>query len=165
MYKITERLFIGSDADCNYRNDAEEITEPQTSTIHACKTCHSKALNYKGNLDSNSDFYLVYEKLDNLFLNIVDMERPLLHRYMDEITKATLDFIERKIKLGPVIIHCNKGESRAPSLALLYLAKRSNIISNESFYAARQDFLKLFPEYNPSNGIATYLENHWEEIV
>ncbi len=165
MYKINDRLFIGSDADCNYRKDTEELEEPQTATIHACKTCHQKALNYKGNLDSNNGAYLVYEQLDNLFLNIVDMDTPLLHRYMFEITKAALDFIERKIKQGPVIIHCNKGESRAPSFALMYLAKRSNVISNVSFFAATQDFLKLFPRYNPSPGLAIYLENHWEEIV
>lgn len=165
MYKIIERLFVGSDSDCNYGTDSEEIlNEEQIATVHACKTCHQKVLSYKGALDNNDDFYLVYEKLDNLFLNIVDMDTPLLHRYMSILTKAALDFIERKIKHASVIIHCNKGESRAPSFALLYLAKRKSMISNESFIAARQEFLKLFPGYKPSQGIEIYLENHWEEI-
>lgn len=174
MHKITERLFIGDDSDCNYRLDTKETSENQTATLHACKTCHQKALGYKGNLNSRDRFYLVYEMPDNLFLNIVDMDTPLLHRYMSILTKAALDFIQKKIKDSSVIIHCNVGESRAPSLALLYLAKRyknisitstENLISNDNFYSARQDFLKLFPTYKPSNGISTYMENHWEEII
>ena len=161
MYKITERIFIGNDSDCNYKSSNTLTSIP---TVHSCKTCHQKALKYKGNIDPNNSFYLVYEELDNLFLNIVDMDTPLLHRYMSIITKAALDFIGRKIKQDPVIIHCNVGESRAPSIALLWLAKRSKLIRDNSFHEARLDMLKLFPDYNPSKGLALYLENHWEEI-
>ena len=164
MYKITDRLFIGDDSDCNYKSDTKELQEAPTATLHACKTCHQKVLGYKGSLDKDDQFYLVYEKFGNLFLNIVDMETPLLHMYMSTLIPAALEFIERKIKIDDVIIHCNKGESRAPSIALLYLAKRSKLISNDSFIAARQDFLKLLPSYQPSKGIETYMENHWEDI-
>ena len=46
-----------------------------------------------------------------------------------------------------VVIHCNQGLSRAPSIALLWLAKRAKAISSsESYAAAAQAFLEIYPE-------------------
>ncbi|KKM96278.1 hypothetical protein LCGC14_1179700 [marine sediment metagenome] len=165
MYKVTEKLFIGSDADCNYTLEISEQPEFKWATIHACKTCHKKALGYQGNMDKNSGLYLVFEKLDNLFLNIVDMQQPLLAHYALPIFTAALDFIERKIPQCDILIHCNKGLSRAPTIALLYLAKRLKTISNKSFNEAKQEFLKIIPSYEPCIGSEIFLTNHWEEIV
>ena len=162
MYKITDKVFIGNDDDCDYT--ATFSNEFKWATIHACKTCHQKSLGYKGNMDSNDGFYLVHEKLGNLFLNIVDMHQPLLSHFALPIFTAALDFIDRKIKDNDILIHCNKGESRAPTIALLYLAKRKKAISNVDFNTARTEFLKIFSLYNPSSGLEMFLTNHWEEI-
>jgi len=64
-----------------------------------------------------------------------------------------------------LFIHCNKGESRAPSLALLFLAKKMNSIRNGSYDQAREDFVKIYSAYMPGAGIQIYLRNNWEKIV
>lgn len=165
MFKAMDKLYIGNDNDCNYTVNISDQPEFQWATIHACKTCHQRALGYKGNMDSNDHHYIVFEKLDNLFLNIVNMEQPLLAQYALPIFKAALDFIERKIVTCDVLVHCNKGESRSPSIALLYLAKRAKLISSDNFQNARQEFLKIVPHYSPCKGIEYFLTNHWDEIV
>lgn len=78
-----------------------------------------------------------------------------------ETIKKILDFIEAQ--KWQVYIFCDQGISRSPSVALLYLAKRLKVIPDENFDAARQDFLLLYPMYNPG-GIKDFISQHWEEI-
>ncbi len=63
-----------------------------------------------------------------------------------------------------ILINCNQGESRAPSLALLFLAKYRNEISSESFDSAKLDFLRIYPYYQPGQGIQTYLREKWNDL-
>lgn len=93
------------------------------------------------------------------------MDIPLLQGYTGPIMEAALNFIERKIKSNDVLIHCNQDQSRAPSIALLYLAKRAKEIPNNNYTTAKQEFLKIIPAFEPSRGIEMYMFNHWEEIV
>jgi protein-tyrosine phosphatase len=155
MIEVYTNLCVGTKVDCFY-NDRNDL-----AIIHACKSpCHQRALKYKGNLPNNHH-YLTYEIGNHLFLNMIDPNEPL---FMPPLFISSLDFIEKHISKRKVLIHCNEGLSRAPSLALLYLAKRVNVIDNESYEKATQNFLKLFPLYQPSRGIAIYLNLHWHEI-
>ena len=63
-----------------------------------------------------------------------------------------------------ILIHCNRGESRAPSLAILYLAKRSSKIPNDSFDEAKQSLKKVYPLYNPGRGFSKYLQKFWDSL-
>ena len=58
-----------------------------------------------------------------------------------------------------VLIHCNQGISRSPSIGLLYLAVKG-IIKNENYNIAKEDFIKIYPKYEPS-GIKEFLEINW----
>jgi predicted protein tyrosine phosphatase len=60
-----------------------------------------------------------------------------------------------------LLIHCNQGESRAPSLAMLFMAKGLSAINNVSYESARSEFEKLYPRYNPGKGIETYFSRNW----
>ena len=57
------------------------------------------------------------------------------------------------------MIHCNQGISRSPSIGLLYLAVKG-IIKNENYNIAKEDFIKIYPKYEPS-GIKEFLEINW----
>jgi len=92
---------------------------------------------------------------------MIDPPTPL---FKPQLFVASLDFIEKHISERKVLIHCNLGLSRAPSIALLYLAKRAKVISGEDYRKATQDFVKLFPSYQPARGIALYLGIHWLEF-
>ena len=89
----------------------------------------------------------VYEVRNHLFLNMIDPPAPL---FKPPLFLASLDFIEKHISKRKVIIHCNLGLSRAPSIALLYLAKRAKVINGESYVEAAKDFVQIFPLYKPS---------------
>lgn len=156
MFEVYPNLFIGAERECFFTQRED------WAVIHACKSpCHQRALGYEGNLHINHPCYLVYENMNHLFLNMVDPSEPL---FMPPLFTASLDFIEKHISKRKVLIHCNLGFSRSPSIALLYLAKRAKAINAESYEKATQDFVKSFPYYRPGRGIALYLQLHWKKL-
>jgi len=156
LVKVHDRLFIGNDSDCFTHKDG-------WVTVHACKSpCHQYAVRYKGNLPRDHPNYLIKEDCENLFLNIIDPPQPL---FMMPLFTVSLEFIDRNWASGKnILIHCNKGESRSPSIALLFLAKKLGVINSVSYDSAKTDFIKIYPTYNPGSGIKIYLTKHWMEI-
>lgn len=153
MFQVSENLFVGNENDCFFDEKAG------WAVIHASKSpCHQTIIGYKGSLPPNHIYYLIYEKGPHLFLNMIDPPIPL---FKPELFTRSLDFIDKYIPTSKVLLHCNQGESRAPSLALLYLAKRGKKITDENFLLAFNDFKKIYPYYQPGNGIATYLSQNW----
>jgi len=156
MFEVYPNLFIGSESECFFKHSND------WAVIHACKSpCHQRVVGYEGSLPSTHPNYLIYEVGNHLFLNMIDPSTPL---FKPQLFVASLDFIEKHISERKVLIHCNLGLSRAPSIALLYLAKRAKVINEEGYPEAVQDFLKLFRRYQPARGIALYLSIHWLEF-
>ena len=156
MNQIYANLFIGGENDCFYTNRED------WAVIHACKSpCHQRILGYRGSLPPDHPYYLVYEEGNHLFLNMIDPDQPL---FKPVLFMRSLEFIKSHIRSQKVLIHCNHGKSRSASIALLYLAKCAGVISQTNYIEAARDFLRLFPHYEPSRGIATYLESHWVEF-
>ena len=156
MFQVHPNLFIGSESECFFNHSDD------WAVIHACKSpCHQRAVGYEGSLPSTHPNYLTYEVGNHLFLNMIDPNEPL---FMPPLFVASLDFIEKHISKRKVLIHCNEGLSRSPSLALIYLAKRAGVINKKSYGLAVKDFIKLFPSYRPGRGIALYLQLHWKKL-
>ena len=133
--KIFDNLFIGSDHECRSGNF--------DVVIHACKTCHQKALVYTKSLPSNHPNYLTFLNSNHLYLNMVDMDKELMAMYTNPIMSAAIKFIEDNIQSKQILIHCNQGMSRSPSIGLLYLARRK-VISDLSYDTAKSDFLRMY---------------------
>ena len=156
MIEVHERVFIGNDLECRSGDSVWAV-------VHACKSpCHQKAVGYHGSLQGNHPNYLVLEKGSNLYLNMIDPPKPL---FMLPLFTTFMHFASRHWDNGLcLLIHCNQGESRAPSLALLFLSKHLRVICASSFDDARKDLLNSCPSYNPGLGIQSYLRQHWSEI-
>ncbi|MFH1679083.1 MAG: hypothetical protein ABIH26_00385 [Candidatus Eisenbacteria bacterium] len=156
MHQVHDYLFVGDDVDC--RSGSGEW-----AVVHACKSpCHQRAVGYRGSLSPHHPNYLVLERGGDLYLNMIDPPVPL---FMPPLFTSFLAFASRHSKSGKkILIHCNLGESRAPSLALLFLAKCTGMISNDSYAAARAEFVPLCPGYTPGLGIQMYLTQHWREF-
>jgi hypothetical protein len=156
MLEVQGGLYVGNEADCRVGDD-------EWAVVHACKSpCHQRAVGYRGSLSRNHPHYLVLEQGTDLYLNLVDPPIPL---FMAPSFISFLSFARVQLKEGmKILIHCNQGESRAPSLALLLQAKLLGSISNESYEAARAEFEALFIGYNPGMGIQRYLADHWSEF-
>ena len=159
MVEVFTNLCVGDTDDCN------KINSSDWAIIHACKDpCHRRIVNYKNNLPIEHDNYLVHEKDNHLALNIVDMKQELLPEYTDKIMKAAMRFIEENIDKHKILIHCNQGMSRSPSIALLYMA-RLGVINNQSYREAATDFKVKYKDYNPGTGIAAYLAKNWADLL
>ncbi len=156
MQEVYERVFVSNDLSCREGSGAMAV-------VHACKSpCHQREVGYRGNLPSSHPNYLVKEDEYNLYLNIIDPPAPL---FMPPLFTSFLSFSHKHWSDGrQILIHCNQGESRAPSLALLFMAKCKGAVSNESYESASDDFRKIYPNYNPGRGIQIYLSKHWESL-
>jgi len=157
MIQIMNNLFIGNDHDCSTCDNSFAV-------IHACKTCHQSVLGYRGSLSSSHPNYLIYEKKNHLYLNLVDMERELLPKFTHPIMQKAISFIEKYNNERKILIHCNQGQSRSPSIGLVYLARKKKINSN-SYLDAKSDFIRIYRYYIPGRGIELYLKNNWKELM
>jgi predicted protein tyrosine phosphatase len=162
MIEIAPGLFIGSEADY------ETTVKHQNGwwVIHACKEqYHRQLLGYRGRgAPKGHPEYLLAERGNRLFLNLVDADDPAF--IPKEIIDASLRFIGKALKCGDrVLVHCNQGESRSPSIGLLYLAAYTNALPNASLAEAEAGFRRLYPEYTPKRGMRGFLLIHWNHYV
>ena len=159
MIQVIDKLSIGTNADCFYNNKAD------WAAVHACKhPCHQVAVGYRGNLPKTHPNYLIFERDNHLFLNMVDMDMPLSHEFTKPIVTVALNFMDKHITTKSILVHCNLGQSRSPALVMLFLAKRQQTISNDSFEDAKRDFVDIFPNCQFGSGVKTYLTNFWNDL-
>lgn len=134
------------------------------AAVHACKEpFHRMALQYTGRgCPKDHPDYLYSKRPGNrLALNMVDAPKPEF--FAKSMIDKALDFIEQKLGEGlKVLVHCNEGFSRSPSLCLLYLIKHG-IITGETLEDCEAEFLKVYPEYNPGNGIREFVKMNFKE--
>lgn len=155
MNKITDTLFYG-DLTAGHAKGTEHY-----AIVHACKDpCHKLCVGYQNKLPDTHPHYLSAERGNHLYLNMVDPPVPLFKLTSFQIF---FEFVDRHITERPVLIHCNQGLSRAPSLTLLYMAKRLNLLPNTNYKDARLEFEKKYP-YQPAKGIETFLTNYWDVL-
>ena len=159
MIEVNKNLFVGAEQHCSFDSSDE------WAIIHACKhPCHANAVGYKGKLSPTHPNYLIFESGKHLVLNLVDMEREFLPKFTNPIMETAMQFIDKYISNNKILVHCNQGQSRSPSLALLYLA-RQDVITNTSYSEATTEFIKIYPIYSPGTGIAAYLNRHWDYLL
>lgn len=133
------------------------------AVVHACKMpCHQMAVGYGGTLPSDHPDYLHKEKGGQLYLNLIDPPVPLFKLESFAIFRRYA--AEQHAQGRPLLIHCNLGLSRAPSLALLFLAKDLRVLPAESYEAAAKAFRNKYPAYSPGKGISTFMGQHWEAL-
>jgi hypothetical protein len=171
MREVFPNLFCGNDQDwLNLEKqfiNGSFVDQPTQNwaVLHAAKEPnHRQFVGYTGRgCPKESHEYLWAERGNRLALNIVDAPKP---EFFDKsmIDKA-LDFIDEKLKNGmKVLVHCNEGMSRSPSLVLLYLIKHG-IIKGNTFEDCEAVFMQVYPEYNPGAGIRGFMKEHWHEYV
>jgi hypothetical protein len=163
MKEVHERVFVGNDVDCKTAPPAAHSSHSlDLAIVHACRTCHQRALGYDRSLPSTHANYLAFERGCDLYLNLIDPPVPLFRL---ESFERFLKFAAEHYSRGHgLLIHCNQGHSRAPSLALLFMSKKLGAIGNGSFNVARKDFESLFKGYEPGKGIEMFLKTHWQEL-
>ncbi len=154
--RVTDQIQIGDTAACCHADHG-------VSVVHACKhPCHQAAVGYAGHLPPEHPQYLFVQEDHELTLNMIDPPKPLFPMALFD---AFIAFGEAQLEQGrDLLIHCNNGLSRAPSLGLILLARRRQI-SSRSYAAAMGEFRWLCPTYAPGDGIRRFLEVAWVRLV
>jgi hypothetical protein len=156
MQEVFDRVWVANGQYCRCGDD-------EWAVVHACKSpCHQRAVGYQNNLSPSHKSYLVLARDQDLYLNLIDPPAPLfrLPSFIEFLAFAEKQWVSGR----KLLIHCNQGESRAPSLALLFLAKRRAVLDDSSYSSARAGFEKLYPAYKPGRGIQKYFTANWGEI-
>ena len=81
------------------------------------------------------------------------------------IVDTALGAIDRHIGEFKVLVHCNQGLSRSPSIALLYLLKHTDARGSQDPAAALLAFRRLYPPYAPAQGMADYVRLNWAKYL
>ena len=157
MIEVHSKLWIGAEADYYALTQRDEWF-----VVHACKEpFHRQALGYSGRgaPKSHPEYYLA-RRGERLILNLVDVDNPAF--VAKEIIDAAIDFIDEGLKCGrKVLVHCNQGESRGPSIGFIYLIARTNVLGKESVVAASTRFRDLYPRFNPAGGMTGFIQQHF----
>lgn len=132
--------------------------------IQACKEpYHRQAVGYTGRSAPKGPEYLMARRDNRLILNLVDAEKGLY--IPKELIDATLFELETRINNEEkVFIHCNNGESRAPTIAMLFMLSRDPSINSKSAEESIKLFkAKYYPNYAPNKGIREFLDFYWSD--
>jgi len=152
-------LYIGTREDAAVRGD------DTWAVVNTAKTVHCEIMGWGSRPPSDHPNYVEFQEGQLLSFNWVDGPANYFdyeRRGVERFTRA-LDFIDRWYPTTQVLINCDQGQSRSPTVALLYLAKRLGTISNASFAEARIEFQQIYPTYDPK-GIADFVSTRWADI-
>jgi hypothetical protein len=156
MVTVHDRLYVGDLGTCRPGSASLAV-------VHACKSpCHQRSVGYTGSLSPVNPNYLVLRDPFDLYLNIIDPPVPLFK--IETFVQFLLFAGEHYDRGASVLIHCNKGESRAPTLALLFLSKHLRVIPDGSFSDAKEVFASLCVGYQPGAGIQQFLTTNWAMV-
>ena len=141
MIQVADRLWIGSQSD--YERDVRLSSRPW-HVIHACKEpYHRLFVGYCGRgCPKDSPEYLWAVRGRRIALNLVDGQEP--------------EF--------PVLLHCNRGESRSAVIGMLWLASHGRFPGMD-FEAAEAEFRRMYPPYNPARGMRLFAMQKWEKYA
>lgn len=157
MIEVAPNLFVGNAVD-----EAATKNLPGWYIVSAAKEpWHRAALGYTGRAAPRDDpEYLIAKRDNRLILNLVDANDPAF--ISSEIIGQALHETHVALRDGKkVLIHCNQGASRSPTIALLYLAVHDKRFEGMSFDAASDLFRTIYPAYEPARGMAEYAKQHW----
>lgn len=158
---MDQSVIIGNMTFCPDKGRLLAVPElVKLPVVHACKwPCFTDMV---GKPRMGDPDYLFKAIDDDLYLNMIDPEKPL---FMMEMFWEFLDWSTKHLnEKKPVVIHCNQGQSRSPALGMLLLVKNGQIEA-ASYDEAKQEFVKLYPEFRPGPGLEYYLAHNWDEIL
>ena len=157
MIEVDPGFFVGDEAD-----ERRVRGEPGWFFVHACKEpYHRQALGYTGRAaDKGHPEYLIARRDGRLILNLVDVAD--FNYVAPEIVDTALEAIHAHLGGAKVLLHCNQGQSRSPSIALLYLSRYTDRFVGMSVDDAIVAFGALYPPYAPGRGMADYVRLNWD---
>lgn len=166
MREVYPNIFVGDDTSAMSRLAADTNG---WHILHAAKErWHRSFVGYSGRgAPKDSPEYLYARRGNRMALNMVDAKSPEF--FSKKMIEAGLLFLDEGYKKGKkLLIHCNRGESRGPAVAMLYICKyligpALDGAESISFEQAEATMKESYPLYAPGEGIRGHLRDYWEE--
>jgi protein-tyrosine phosphatase len=163
MKDVAPNLYVGTIGEAHLVRSQQE----EWRLVNVAKTLHYALHGWstRGKY-ANHPYYVIHEEPDYISVNWVDGPAAYFN-YQNKgvsVTKQIISFIEKHAQSRKILITCDQGISRSPSIAMIYMAKSLHTISDTSFFEAKKDFLEKYPSYQPGQGISEFLTEHWNEI-
>ena len=170
MRREAEGVYTGDLAACpgdHQLNHPIGTALGRVCVVHACKyPCHVAKC---GKVRKDSPNYLSLAEEYALWLNMIDPEAPL---FQLETFKVFFDWAGPRWRAGKtILIHCNQGESRSRSLAMLLMLQHG-LLGAEPWpqFPTHTDAAQAFGDVTgrpllAGAGITTFLSQHWEELL
>lgn len=120
---------------------------------------HQSQVGWSGRgCNKDNPYYLFKEESDAIYLNMIDGDDP---KYVsDEMIDAALNFMKKHLNNNETIfIYCSLGESRSPSIALMYMIEQGFIDINDNTLVNFRD--NFYTKYQPKGGNAEYIVDRW----
>lgn len=167
MIEVAPNLFVGSQDDLHYAipRNSDKPSDAWFVISAAKHPFHQQAVGYTTRAaPKDHPEYLMAVRDRRLILNLIDADDPAY--IPDEIINTALHAIGYSLtfKGEKVLIHCNKGQSRAPTIAMLYLAKYTDEFAGMDYEMASDYFRGIYPTYAPARGMEEYAKAHWPSI-
>lgn len=151
-------LFVGDDSD-----DPEAVKKGY-AIVTAAKDGpwgHRAALRYTTMGAPKNENYYHATRGKRMVLNLLDVDDPKF--IPEDVIFPALRFINKHLKAGDkVLVHCNAGHSRAPTIAMMFLRTIGELPA--SFGTSEKVFKALYPKYDSGVGMRVFARTHWEEL-
>ncbi len=157
MREVIDGLFVGGKESPELMDESEEL-----SIVHVCDdAAFTNIARSEGNTDKNTKFVKTTSKL---ILKLTNDESP--NAYEIGLFKEALAFIDAKLAIEHnILLYGDSGKSRAPSIAMIYIASKG-LIAKDSYEKAEAVFKKKhYEKYEPASGLGEFIKANWTELV
>ena len=163
MIEVLDKIYVGNEQD--YYSIAGDN---DWAILHCCKNpFHLELVGYKGNLISLHPDYSLKRVDNRMALNLVDMDKfnPTYLDFNHQMFNNAFSFLdEYRLLNKKLLIHCNQGESRGPSLGLLYISRLGKYDFSD-FNTSELMFRQIYPHYNPKQNIYQTVKSLWSKFI
>lgn len=157
--EVYPNLFVGGDETYEKVKGKEGW-----SFVRACKfgpDGHKDILGYRTQGAPKGKDYYSTRKGKILALNLIDSDDP--NFIPEQVINDALNFIQERLQAGDkVLVACNQGRSRGPTIAMLYLDKIKDL--PEHYHQGFKIFKGIYHKYDPGLGIEHFAKTHWASL-
>ncbi|WGK70387.1 dual specificity protein phosphatase family protein [Candidatus Haliotispira prima] len=119
---------------------------------------HQSVVGWSGRgCNKDNPHYLFKQTNNAIYLNMIDGDNPAYVN--DDMVNSALSFIKSSLDNNEIVfIYCSLGESRSPSIALMYLLE-NELIEKKNVITEFKS--RYYNDYLPKRGNLEYIQNRW----
>ena len=158
MEKVYDGLWVGAD------EDSANAKSRGYARLAVCKEGpdgHRQMCDYSTPGATHNGEYLFAKRGTWAAMNCIDVEHPEM--IPTAMIIQGLKFIHAQLKAGrKILVHCNAGRSRGPSMVLMYLHAIGEL--PQGIERAHKIFKTIYPKFDPQRGMRMKMKELWDQL-